>query len=101
MHEAGLTVGGFYKHFASRDDLIREALDAACGAWRARAAAAEAAGTPLTLKMLIDEYLSVAHRDNLGGGCPVSAVAADVARTDDDTRALFTSRIDDNLDLIA
>jgi TetR/AcrR family transcriptional repressor of nem operon len=101
MHEAGLTVGGFYKHFASRDDLLREALDAACGAWRARKEDAAAGGPPMTYQLLVDEYLSVAHRDNPGAGCPVAAVAADVGRADEETRALFNQRIDQNIDLLA
>ena len=101
MHEAGLTVGGFYKHFASRDDLLREALDAACGAWRARKAAADAGGPPVSYQLLVHEYLSPAHRDNPGTGCPVAAVAADVGRADEGTRALFSQRIDQNIDLLA
>lgn len=101
MQDAGLTVGGFYKHFESRDDLLREALDAACGTWRARADAAAAGGPPITYKALVDEYLSPAHRDNPGAGCPVSAVAADVARADAETRELFAQRIDENIALIA
>jgi TetR/AcrR family transcriptional repressor of nem operon len=101
MQEAGLTVGGFYKHFDSRDDLIREALDAACGAWQARADAAADGGPPLTYKSLVDDYLSTRHRDNPGAGCPVGAVAAEVARGDEQTRALFSERLEQNIELLA
>jgi TetR/AcrR family transcriptional repressor of nem operon len=101
MQEAGLTVGGFYKHFASRDDLIREALAAAGGLWQARAEAAAAGGPPLTYKSLVDDYLSLHHRDDPGGGGPVGTVGADVARTDEETRALFSERLDENIDLLA
>jgi len=101
MEEAGLTVGGFYKHFASREDLIREALDDACGAWQARAAAAEAGGPPLSFKSLVDDALSTRHRDNPGMGCPVAAVAAEIARGDESTRALFSERLDRNIELLA
>jgi TetR/AcrR family transcriptional repressor of nem operon len=101
MQEAGLTVGGFYKHFDSRDDLIREALAAACGAWQARAAAAKTGGPPLTYESLVADYLSLRHRDNPGAGCPVSAVAADVARADPETRAVLAERLEQNLTLLA
>jgi TetR/AcrR family transcriptional repressor of nem operon len=101
MQEAGLTVGGFYKHFDSRDDLIREALDDACGAWQARAAAAAASGSPFTYKSLVDEALSTRHRDNPGIGCPVAAAGAEVARADERTRALFSERLEQNIELIA
>lgn len=101
MQEAGLTVGGFYKHFASREELIRQALEVACGAWQARAAAADAGGPPLTYKALVDDYLSTRHRDNPGAGCPVGAVATEVARGDEQTRELFSERLEQNIDLLA
>jgi TetR/AcrR family transcriptional repressor of nem operon len=101
MEEAGLTVGGFYKHFTSRDDLLREALDAACGAWQARVDAADAGGPPISFTSLVDEYLSLRHRDNPGAGCPVATVAADVARGDARTRRLFSDRLLRNINLLA
>jgi TetR/AcrR family transcriptional repressor of nem operon len=100
MEEAGLTVGGFYKHFDSRDALIREALAAACGAWQARADAADEGGPPISFKSLVDEYLSPRHRDNPGAGCPVAAVAAEVARGDARTRAQFSARLVQNINLL-
>jgi TetR/AcrR family transcriptional repressor of nem operon len=101
MQEAGLTVGGFYKHFESRDDLICEALNAAFDALRARRDAASSGAPPLTYQAMVHEYLTPGHRDNPGDGCPISAVAAEVARADDRTRALFSARLDENLDTIA
>src|SRR5260370_14588116 len=70
MKEAGLTVGGFYKHFDSREDLVAEAVGSALGAWRRQVDAAASGGPPVTYESLVDDYLSEAHRDQPGTGCP-------------------------------
>lgn len=101
MKEAGLTVGGFYKHFSSRDDLVAEAMRSALGAWKRKLDAAASGGPPVTYESLVDEYLSEAHRDHPGTGCPVSALAADIARTDKRTRALITRDCQQNTELLA
>ena len=56
MKEAGLTVGGFYKHFDSRDELVAEAVSAAFGIWQRQKEAAESGGQPLSVETLIDDY---------------------------------------------
>jgi TetR/AcrR family transcriptional regulator, transcriptional repressor for nem operon len=101
MKEAGLTVGGFYKHFKSRDDLVVEAVDSALGAWKDQVDAAAAGGPPVTYESLVDHYLSEAHRDHPGTGCAVGALARDIARSDKRTRAVVTRRIRDNTELVA
>jgi TetR/AcrR family transcriptional repressor of nem operon len=101
MKEAGFTVGGFYKHFASRDDLVAEALVSALEMWKRQVNAATSGGPPVTYESLVDDYLSEAHRNHPGTGCPVSALAGDIARSDKQTRALFTRKIRDNVELIA
>src|SRR5580693_3520324 len=78
MKEAGLTVGGFYKHFGSRDDLVAEALGSAQGPWKRLMDAAASGGPPVTYDSLIDSYLSEAHRNDPGTGCAVGALAGDV-----------------------
>src|SRR3984957_13143517 len=93
MKEAGLTVGGFYKHFKSRDALVAEAVGSSLGMWKDQLAAAAAGGPPLTYESLVDDYLSEAHRNHPGTGCPISALAGDLARSDERTRALVTQRI--------
>src|SRR6266481_7274639 len=62
MKEAGLTVGGFYKHFNSRDHLVAEAVNSAFGGWRRRVEAAKSGGPPVSYEKLMDEYLNEAHR---------------------------------------
>ena len=101
MKEAGLTVGGFYKHFGSRDDLVAEALSSAFGGWQRRVDAAKAGGPSVSLAKLIDHYLSEAHRDNPGTGCAFSALAPEIARSDKRTRALTTEQIRNDIHLIA
>src|SRR5882757_8550570 len=88
MKEAGLTVGGFYKHFKSRDALVAEAVGLALGMWKDQMEAAASGGPPVTYESLLDNYLSEAHRNDPGTGCPVSALAGDLARSDKSTRAL-------------
>jgi TetR/AcrR family transcriptional repressor of nem operon len=72
MKEAGLTVGGFYKHFNSRDALVAEAVGSALELWKNQVDAAASGGPPVTYESLVDQYLSDAHRDDPGAGCPVA-----------------------------
>jgi TetR/AcrR family transcriptional repressor of nem operon len=101
MKEAGLTVGGFYKHFGSRDDLVAEAMRSASGDWKRKLNAAASGGAPITFEFLVDDYLSEAHRDHPGTGCPVSALSADIARSDKRTRFLVTAGAKENIELLA
>jgi TetR/AcrR family transcriptional regulator, transcriptional repressor for nem operon len=101
MKEAGLTVGGFYKHFDSRDALVAEAVSSAFADWQRRVDAAAPGGPPVSYAKLIDDYLSDAHRKNPGTGCAFSALAPEIARCDKRTRALTTEQVRNDLDLIA
>ena len=101
MKEAGLTVGGFYKHFDSRDDLVIEALGSAFGGWKRRIDAAASGGTPLSYESLIDDYLNEVHRDNPGTGCAFGALAGEIARSDKRTRALASEQIRNDIQLLA
>jgi TetR/AcrR family transcriptional repressor of nem operon len=101
MKEAGLTVGGFYKHFESRDELVAEALTAAFGGWKRQVDAAASGGSSASFAELIDSYLSEAHRNNPGTGCAFSALAPEIARSDKRTRALTSEQVRNDLELIA
>jgi TetR/AcrR family transcriptional repressor of nem operon len=100
MKEAGLTVGGFYKHFDSRDDLVAEAVSSAFGGWQGRVDAASG-GPPVSYAELVDGYLNEAHRKNPGTGCAFSALAPEIARSDRRTRALTSQQVRKDLELIA
>ena len=101
MKEAGLTVGGFYKHFDSRDELVAEAVSDAFGIWQHQKEAAEAGGQPLSFEKLIDDYVSDLHRKNPGSGCAFSALAPELARSDERTRALTSEQAREDIKLIA
>ena len=101
MKDAGLTVGGFYKHFNSRDALVAEAVGSALELWKRQVDATASGGPPVTYESLVDEYLSEAHRNHPGTGCPVGALAGDLARSDKRTRALVSRKIRDNIALLA
>lgn len=79
MKAAGLTHGGFYKHFASRDELIAEAVQRAMVDSGPRIAEVIAGADDL-LSAFVDAYLSESHRDDPGSGCGVAALGTDVAR---------------------
>ena len=100
MKEAGLTVGGFYKHFESRDELVTEALSDAFGVWQRQKEAAESRGQPLSFEKLIDDYLSDAHRKNPGVGCAFSTLAPEIARSDMRTRVLTSEQVKDDIELL-
>src|SRR5258706_13806684 len=68
MREAGLTVGGFYKHFSSRDDLVAEAVGSAFGTWKRQLDAAATDGPPLSSAKLTDYYLNEREPENPGSG---------------------------------
>src|ERR1700728_1207521 len=100
MKEAGLTVGGFYKHFDSRDDLVAEAVGTAFGVWQRQKEAAESTSQPLSFAKLIDDYLSDSHRKNPGAGCAFSALAPEIARSDERTRTLTSDQVKADIELI-
>lgn len=87
MAEVGLTHGGFYKHFASKDALVAEAVGQAYVEQLAHLDEFGRSGDPATLEAALDDYLSIAHRDDPGSGCPSAAFGADVARAPQDAAA--------------
>ncbi|MBX3453364.1 TetR/AcrR family transcriptional regulator [Ferrovibrio sp.] len=81
MAEAGLTHGGFYRHFASKEDLAAAAVEAGFAHMRARLAAITAKAPPgKGLEALIDTYLSEAHRDQPQHGCVMASIGMEVQR---------------------
>ncbi|MFF4439286.1 TetR/AcrR family transcriptional regulator [Streptomyces sp. NPDC001621] len=90
MKAAGLTHGGFYKQFASKEALIDEAVTHAFGElaeFRATTLEEHEGHRVEAQQSLIDGYLSVRHRDNPASGCPVAALATDMARDSGDRGA--------------
>lgn len=93
MADAGLTHGGFYTHFSSRDDLVAAALEFAADATLEYFHAALANVPPAQkLEQLIRTYLRPLHREHMALGCAVSALAPDIARQAEETRQRFDVR---------
>jgi len=83
MKAIGLTHGGFYKQFASKEDLVDEAITHAFDNPSAHSEAVReehAGGHQAARRTFIEHYLSVWHRDHAEDGCPVSGFAADLGR---------------------
>ncbi|KQW52638.1 MULTISPECIES: TetR/AcrR family transcriptional regulator [unclassified Ensifer] len=88
MKGAGLTQGGFYKQFASKDDLAalasRRAMESATRRW-----SAAAANSPDPLEAVMEFYLSSDHRGEKAEGCPLVALGSDAARQSEEVRRPF------------
>lgn len=94
MSAAGLTHGGFYKHFGSKADLMAEAMS--CGF----AQSAESS-EGISRDQFVEFYLSRQHRDCRGNGCVMSALGADTARQSEAIKATFAAGIERQLALLA
>lgn len=103
MKEAGLTVGGFYKHFESRDDLVVEAL-AAMGPGFWQDALVKANGEERRGKELFDAfvqgYLDVRHRNDPGDGCTFAALSTDLGRGGEKVRGAATHKLEQALSVL-
>ena len=102
MKEAGLTHGGFYAHFDSREALLAEAADRA-GAQAVAASAGVVAAAPPDqgLQALLQAYLSQAHLGAVETGCPVAALGSEMPRQSASVRRAATRRIKEMIDLVA
>ncbi|TCV92906.1 TetR family transcriptional regulator [Luteibacter rhizovicinus] len=100
MNEVGLTQGGFYNHFPSKEDLVRESLsdgfESTLDRLKARVAASRGDG----LKALVTGYLSVEHRDHPERGCTAAALSSEIGRRPDATRAAFTEGFGDVVEFV-
>ncbi|WP_201836304.1 TetR/AcrR family transcriptional regulator [Microvirga zambiensis] len=100
MASAGLTHGGFYAHFSSKDALIQEALAEAIeqvSAWIGTVAAT----SDDKLEGVIRAYLSTHHRDNPENGCVAAALTPEIGRHSPAVRQLFTQSIEKHIDILA
>ncbi|NIE64207.1 TetR family transcriptional regulator [Burkholderia sp. Ax-1719] len=102
MAAAGLSHGGFYRHFESKDQLVAEACEAGTAGILAslEAAAGERVG-PDGFRAIVDAYLSPAHRDAAARGCPLAGMGSELARSDDGTRAAASRSADELIALLA
>lgn len=89
MGSAGLTRGGFYKQFASKDDLIYRACDDAFDDSVAHLTGILKSAGPNALAEIVSQYLSRDHRDHTGEGCLFAALGCEVPRCDSALRGRF------------
>lgn len=102
MKAANLTHGGFYGHFPSRAALIAAALDRALDRGDAAFVAAKVPNAAVTVKSVVNSYLSPAHRDDTRDGCAIAALAGDVGRAEDDeVRARMAPRVEQSFEDMA
>ena len=102
MKEAGLTHGGFYAHFASREAMLAEAADRAGAETVAASAGIAAAASPeQALESLLRVYLSKAHVEGAERGCPIVALGSEMPRQAPEVRRAATRRIKEMIDVVA
>jgi AcrR family transcriptional regulator len=102
MKEAGLTHGGFYAHFDSRDAMLAEAADRAGADGMARVARVIAEAPPKrALEALLRAYLSKEHVESAESGCAVAALGSEMPRQAPRVRRAATRRIKEMIDLVA
>jgi len=102
MKEAGLTHGGFYAHFDSREALVIEAfahaMERSTDRWRKLA---EQTAPDQRLAAIVDSYLTPVHRDDPGHGCAIATLSAEIARESPRTRKAFSARLEQMIDMLA
>src|SRR5262245_41807265 len=90
MRDLRLTHGGFYRHFGSKEGLVAAAFEGALKEFGDRAVARiEQAPDGGEIRALIDAYLDPQHCDDIAGGCPVAALASELARRPEKSRRPF------------
>src|SRR6204780_691204 len=102
MKEAGLTHGGFYAHFDSREALVIEAfghaMDRSTERWRKLA---EQTPPEQRMAAIVDAYLTPLHRDDPGHGCAIPTLGAEIARESPKTRKAFAGKLEQMIEMLA
>jgi len=102
MKDAGLTHGGFYAHFDSREALVIEAfsyaMDRSTERWRKLA---EQTPPDKRLATIVDSYLTAVHRDDPGHGCAIPTLGAEIARESPKTRKAFAVKLEQMIEMLA
>ena len=102
MKDAGLTHGGFYAHFDSREALVIEAfahaMERSTERWRKLA---EQTAPDKRLATIVESYLTPIHRVDPGHGCAVPTLGAEIARESPRTRKAFAAKLEQMIDMLA
>ncbi|CAM3756849.1 HTH tetR-type domain-containing protein [Bordetella sputigena] len=101
MHAAGLTHGGFYKHFSSKEELVAEACGKSINRVLDDLVARVAKEPPeRRLAVFLESYLSATHRDSPENGCGLAALGSELSRAGDAARAATTRAFERMADII-
>lgn len=100
MQAAGLTHGGFYKQFESKDDLIAKATKAALDQTAQRMSSFIGKDKRASLEKAVGLYLSGEHRNGVAEGCAFAALGPDVARHGPEARRVMQRGIEDQLEFL-
>ena len=100
MKAADLTHGGFYGHFASKDDLVAQASGRAMARGAANWAKVIAEAPDHPYAALLKHYLSPRHRDDPGQGCAFAALSVDAARCGEPVHEAFGAGIEPLIDIV-
>lgn len=100
MKAAGMTAGGFYAHFPSKEALFRESLAAAFHDFRRRLSGA-IAGRSLSAIELLRGFFELERTADAGEGCPIPALAPDVARSGEEVRETFEEEVRKTAEAVA
>ena len=102
MKDAGLTHGGFYAHFDSREALVIEAfayaMDRSTERWRKLS---EQTPPDKRFAAIVNAYLTPLHRDDPGHGCAVPTLGAEIARESPKTRKAFAAKLEQLIGMLA
>lgn len=102
MRSAGLTHGGFYAHFGSKEEMVAAAITQMFGRLTEKLETGiRHIGRARTLEMFIDSYLSARHRDSPAHGCPIAALAGEVQRQPAGTKQAYSTGLERYIRTIA
>ncbi|HET7793680.1 MAG TPA: TetR/AcrR family transcriptional regulator [Rhizobacter sp.] len=95
MRSVDLTHGGFYGHFASRSELLAEALECALADSELQARSSGEAAKGRSYSAMVRAYLSRSHRDTPRTGCAIPTLASEASRAGDDVRQVMANHVED------
>lgn len=101
MADAQLTVGGFYSHFKSKEELIKEAIGLAADETFCAAFGDLEHSENISIRQIVDHYLTPRHRDSPEFGCVIAALASELRNRPEETRCMVSEKVTRIIERIA